>query len=253
MPDHDPYPRPLRADSRTSTAHRDDGFRFQPVRRVRCIAQSQSISFSLLLAKGSTCGSYNDFMSDTGHRVEQEPGEVLDPRVIDPAQQLVSYDEMDDHEIAQITRVLVAMRRWREADQRINFESRTEMELNNTDMRALRYLVATKNRGVIATPSDLADHLDISTASTTKMLDRLAKAGHIERSPHPHDRRSLQIGITHATHVRVRESVGRTHARRFDVAAGLTPDEREVVIKFLTDLAANGTTDSSSRSEAGHV
>lgn len=166
---------------------------------------------------------------------------MLDPRVIDSSQQLVDYSGMSDEEIAQVVRVLVGIRKWREEDQRLSFVSRTEMNLNDNDMRALRFLVAAQNQGSVVTPSALADHLNISTASMTKLLDRLAAAGHIERSPHPTDRRALKITITRATHEKVRDTVGRTHARRFDVAVRLTPDEREVVIKFLTDLANTGT------------
>ncbi|MEO7123060.1 MAG: hypothetical protein ABI400_08090 [Lacisediminihabitans sp.] len=45
------------------------------------------------------------------------------------------------------------------------------------------------------------------------------------------------ITITQETHEQVRDTVGRTHARRFDVAANLDPDEREVVIRFLDNLS----------------
>lgn len=165
---------------------------------------------------------------------------MLDPRLIDPDQELVDFSGMDEAEIAQIVRVLVGIRHWRESEQRMSFKSRTDMQLNETDMRALRFLVATGNQGIIVTPGALAEHLNISTASTTKLLDRLSVGGHIERAPHPTDRRSLAITITKQTHEQVRDTVGKTHARRFGVAARLTPDEREVVIRFLNDLSATG-------------
>ncbi|WP_308116554.1 MarR family winged helix-turn-helix transcriptional regulator [Leifsonia poae] len=166
---------------------------------------------------------------------------MLDPRVIDPHQELVDYSAMDEAEIAQITRVLIGIRRWRETEQAISFQSRNHMRLNETDMKALRFLVVSKNQNLVVTPGALADHLNISTASTTKLLDRLAAAGHIQRSPHPTDRRALMITITKDTHEHVRDTVGRTHARRFDVAARLSPDEREVVIRFLGSSAKPGT------------
>jgi DNA-binding MarR family transcriptional regulator len=162
---------------------------------------------------------------------------MLDPRVIDPEQQLVDYSTMAESEIAQIARVLVGIRDWREADQRISSESRDHMHLNETDMQALRFLVVSKNQNVLVTPGALAEHLGISTASTTKLLDRLAKGGHVERSPHPTDRRALTITITKHTHEEVRETVGRAHARRFDVAARMTPGERDIVIRFMNDLS----------------
>lgn len=163
---------------------------------------------------------------------------MLDPRILDPGEELVSYHDMSDEEISQVVRLLTAMRDWREAEQRISLESRGQMHLNETDMRALRFLIAAKNQRQPVTAGALSDHLAISTASTTKLLDRLAAAGHVERAPHPTDRRSITVTITQHTHEEVRESVGRRHAGRFEAAARLAPDEREVVIRFLRDLAA---------------
>ena len=79
--------------------------------------------------------------------------------------------------------------------------------------------------------------LDISTASTTKLLDRLERGGHITRDSHPSDRRALVISVTPETHRSAMSTVGRQQARRFNAAARLSPSEREVVIGFLTDMA----------------
>jgi len=165
---------------------------------------------------------------------------MLDPRVIDPGQELIDYSRFDDTEIQQIVRLLTSVRRWRESEQAMSFRSRNAMKLNETDMRALRYLVAAKNQGQVVTPGSLSDHLNISTAATTKLLDRLAVAGHVERAPHPTDRRAVTVTITQHTHEQVRDSVGRLHAHRFEAAAALTPAEREIVIRFLDDLGATG-------------
>jgi DNA-binding MarR family transcriptional regulator len=86
----------------------------------------------------------------------------------------------------------------------------------------------------------IAEHLGISTASTTKLLDRLADAGHITRSAHPSDRRAVVITVNPLAHAEVQETIGRLHAKRFQVAARLAPHEREVVIRFLDELAATG-------------
>lgn len=166
---------------------------------------------------------------------------LLDPRVIDPDQQLVDRSHVSDDDIAQIMRVLSGIRDWRETEERIRLQARTDMDLNENDMRALRFLVASDNIGTVVTPGLLAAHLDISTASTTKLLDRLAAAGHVTRSAHPTDRRALAIAITEDTHRRVQDSVGRTQAHRFNVVAGLSPAERDIVIRFLTELRGENT------------
>lgn len=120
--------------------------------------------------------------------------------------------------------------------------SQRYMKLGETDMRALRLLIAAQRQGVVVTPGSIAEHLAISTASTTKLLDRLERGGHIRRLPHPTDRRSLTIEITDDTRVAARDTVGRAHARRFDVVAALSPEERAVVADFFDALEATAVT-----------
>ncbi len=61
--------------------------------------------------------------------------------------------------------------------------------LNATDMECLRLLF---QKGV-ATPTELARHTGLTSGATTAMLDRLEKAGLIERQPNPDDRRGTLI------------------------------------------------------------
>jgi DNA-binding MarR family transcriptional regulator len=61
--------------------------------------------------------------------------------------------------------------------------------LNATDMECLRHLFL---KG-ISTPSELARHTGLTSGAATAMLDRLEKAGLIERRPNPEDRRGTLI------------------------------------------------------------
>ena len=61
--------------------------------------------------------------------------------------------------------------------------------LNATDMECLRLLF---QKGT-ATPTELAKHTGLTSGATTAMLDRLEKAGLIERRPNPNDRRGTLI------------------------------------------------------------
>ncbi|MBB5633618.1 DNA-binding MarR family transcriptional regulator [Cryobacterium mesophilum] len=166
---------------------------------------------------------------------------MIDPRYIDPDQVLIPRGGMDPAELEAVISVLSAVRRWREAEERMSEESRRQMHLGDNDMKAMRFIIVSTNWGTSATPGMIAEHLGISTASTTKLLDRLAAAGHITRTPHPADRRAIVITVNERAHDEVQERVGRLHARRFQVAAKLAPEEREVVIRFLDDLSATGT------------
>lgn len=160
-----------------------------------------------------------------------------DPRVVDRAGRLMKLHGMDEAELGQIVRVMDAMFRWREAEKRVTEASRRYMRLGDNDMRALRLAIVMADRNEHVTARDIARHLGISSASTTKLLDRLEAGGHIRRTPHPTDRRALAILVDPGTRAAAEATVGREHARRFRVAAALAPEEREIVIRFLDQLS----------------
>lgn len=140
-------------------------------------------------------------------------------------------------EIAQCNSVMEALRSWREADRALSEASRRYMRLNDSDMRAIRMIIRAQKQGQVVTPKDIAREVGISSASTTKLINRLVAAGQLSRSQHPSDRRTICIEVTAETAQAAHETIGRQHARRFDAAAALSAEERQVVIRFLTALA----------------
>lgn len=164
------------------------------------------------------------------------PPSMYDVDASDPESQLVDRSTMNPAQVRQVGAVMAALGRLREAEQQLSDASLKYMKLNQTDMRALHYLIVSANTGAVTTPGAIAAHLKISTASTTKLLDRLERAGHITRSAHPSDRRALAIAITTKTRDAAMDTVGRQQSKRFYSAARLTPEEREVVIRFLDDM-----------------
>ncbi|MEV4737995.1 MULTISPECIES: MarR family winged helix-turn-helix transcriptional regulator [unclassified Microbacterium] len=162
---------------------------------------------------------------------------IYDVEASDPRSVLIDRTGVAPADLRQIAELMGALGELRDAEQKLSLASRRYMRLNETDMRALHYLIVCANRGAVATPGGIATHLGISTASTTKLLDRLEKGGHIVRSPHPTDRRALAITITAETRRAAMETVGAQQAKRFYSAARLSAEERDVVIRFLTDMA----------------
>lgn len=162
---------------------------------------------------------------------------LIDPRVIDPHQALINRNDMSETDLEDTVAVLSSVRRWREAEQRMNEASRHTMKLGDNDMKAMRFIIVSTNQGRSVTPGMIASHLNISTASTTKLIDRLEAAGHVARASHPTDRRAMVITVNPAAHAEVEEKVGRLHAKRFEVAARLTASEKKIVIRFLDELS----------------
>lgn len=154
----------------------------------------------------------------------------------DPESRLIDRSQLTQQEVEQIGAVMGALGRLRDAEQRLSEASQRYMKLGRTDMRALHFLIVAHHKGTVVTPSAIATHLGISSASTTKLLDRLEAGGHIVRDKHPSDRRALAITVTDETRESAMQTVGRLQAKRFHAAARLSAAERDVVIRFLDDM-----------------
>jgi len=168
---------------------------------------------------------------------EDQDVSVYDIDSSDPQHILIDRGGMTPSDIRQINELMASLGELRQAEEMLSEASRRYMRLNETDMRALHYLIVCAHQGMVATPGGISHHLRISSASTTKLLDRLERGEHIARAPHPTDRRALAISITPETHQAAMETVGRQQAKRFYAAARLAPAERDVVIRFLRDMA----------------
>jgi len=173
-----------------------------------------------------------------------EPAEIAlglhDPRVIDARGRVVDVAGLSGEDLEATVRIMDALFRWREAERRVAEASGRFMRLGDTDMKALRFAIVAADHGRHVTARDLAEHLGISSASVTRLLDRLEHGGHIRRTPHPTDRRALAIVVSDETRVAAEETIGREHARRFRVAAALEPSERDAVLRFLDALSDTG-------------
>lgn len=158
----------------------------------------------------------------------------VDPN--NPRGALIDVSGYEPEVLRQISELMSALGRLRDAERAIMKSTQDYMKLSETDMRALHFIIGCHNRGEIATPGAIAAHLNVSTASITKLLDRLERGGHVLRHSHPTDRRALAITVTDSTRQAATHSVGRQQSRRFYAAARLTANERDVVTRFLDDM-----------------
>lgn len=132
---------------------------------------------------------------------------------------------------------LLALRSLGDALDRMHGEVGDEMAMNLTDLRALRMMVEWERRGAAVSPHDLARHLRISTASTSKMVDRLSAAGHVERKPHPTDRRARVLVLTdHSRSTFYQHFGGHLGAMR-EIAGDYDDEQLTVIADFLDRMA----------------
>jgi DNA-binding MarR family transcriptional regulator len=68
-------------------------------------------------------------------------------------------------------------------------------QLHPTDLRALIHLLDAARAGTVATPGWLGEQLRLNSASTTGLIDRLEKAGHVRRAHDTQDRRRVLLTV----------------------------------------------------------
>jgi DNA-binding MarR family transcriptional regulator len=132
--------------------------------------------------------------------------------------------------------VMQAIRAFSDAMDRMHGGMKGDMEMNATDLAALRMLIMREQRGKPVSPHDVARHLRISTASTTKLLDRLSESGHVERQPHPSDKRARVIVLTDESRRSFYRHFGQRLQGMRGVAERYSDDELAVITRFLGEL-----------------
>jgi len=134
-------------------------------------------------------------------------------------------------------RVLTSIRAVSDAMERMHSGMKDDMDMNASDVAALRLLIIRERQERPVSPRDIARHLRISTASTTKLLDRLVESGHVQRLPHPSDRRGRVVVLTdEARHAFFRVFGEKLRAMR-GVASRYDEAELAVIATFLDDLS----------------
>jgi DNA-binding MarR family transcriptional regulator len=85
--------------------------------------------------------------------------------------------------------------------------------------------------------SDLAKSLNVTTAATTGLVDRLVRDGYVMRIDDPYDRRVVKIKLT-AKGNKVTKTI---HSHKRDMIiklfGALSPDEREEYLRLLTRIS----------------
>ena len=106
-------------------------------------------------------------------------------------------------------------------------------ELNVTDMECLRVLF---QKGV-ATPSELSRHTGLTSGATTAMLDRLEKAGLIERRPNPNDRRGTLIAPEKSSTEKMASWFESARKAQDELVSGYSESELEIIADVFERFA----------------
>ncbi len=92
------------------------------------------------------------------------------------------------------------------------------------------------NRGTESKMTDLARFMNVTTAATTGIVDRLVKSGYILRLSDPSDRRVIKIKIT----PKGKELVDKVHQQRrkmaVDIFSKISDKDRQDYLRILTQV-----------------
>lgn len=113
-----------------------------------------------------------------------------------------------------------------------------EAAMHRTDLSGLALVMDRGQVGEHPTPGQISAALQLSAPATSAMLDRLERLGHVRRTPHPSDRRSVVVEITdHALEVGG-AMFGNLRDHLAPVLATRSERDLAVVASFLEDAAA---------------
>ena len=108
------------------------------------------------------------------------------------------------------------------------------LDISVPEMIALEHL---DHEGTIG-PSELARRLRLTTGAVTALADRLEKSGHLERAPHPTDRRRVLLKRTPKADADLRREIAPMATEILELAAGFTDEERQAIGRFLDRFIA---------------
>jgi DNA-binding MarR family transcriptional regulator len=144
-----------------------------------------------------------------------------------------SYWYSDSTDDERGARIMEAMRAYRAAEMTMRRRTQSSMAMGENELLVLRYLTRAGGNARDITPVDLARHLGVSTASMTALLDRLERSGHLQRRPHPSDRRKILVATTAHADEEMRETLASMHARMMQATRGMTESDTAAVTAFL--------------------
>src|SRR5512133_3553355 len=113
-------------------------------------------------------------------------------------------------------------------------ETLDEHGLSSGEWHALGRL--SRSPGGRRTAGDLAKKAELSSAAMTNRLDRLEKAGLVQRIPDERDRRAVQIEITDAGRELYERTVDAQAAKEAIIAEALTGDQQDQLNDLLRRL-----------------
>jgi DNA-binding MarR family transcriptional regulator len=110
-----------------------------------------------------------------------------------------------------------------------------EFDLLVTDLQTLHLLVLRED---VRTPKQLSEATGLPTSTVTRVLDRLAEAGYVQRAHDPQDRRRINIELVAEKIAPINSRYGQ-YSETLDLAnADFSEGELSVVARYLERIGS---------------
>lgn len=129
---------------------------------------------------------------------------------------------------AETSETLLALRRLIAAAELVQPAVARQAGLTRSEVRTLEMLA----RAPLG-PAEIARRLEVTTAASSGIVDRLVSHGHAVRTPHPSDKRRQVVEITDSGRVDTLLLLAPMLERLEELDASLDDHDREVVTRFL--------------------
>lgn len=131
------------------------------------------------------------------------------------------------------TSSLLALRELMATSSRMHHVVARRAGLSDRELTALEQL----SREPIG-PAEMARRLDVSTAASTGIVDRLVGRGHAERRAHEEDRRRVEVRVTDSGRREASAHLMPMFLALDELDRGFTAAERKVVERYLRGVVA---------------
>ena len=98
---------------------------------------------------------------------------------------------------------------------------------------ALMLLATTDGLGGRSTPAEIGEHVPITSAAITSLVDTAEQKGLVQRLPYPGDRRKVQVVLTDEGKELIDRLLPGVHQLETEVMSVLTPREKATLLELL--------------------
>ncbi len=142
---------------------------------------------------------------------------------------------MDEHAAYEL---VVLLQHFTQASDRYVETTGSRHRTHRTDMNALAIIMRLERAGNPPTPGELSRSLKLSSPATSALLDRLERAGHIERVRVDTDRRVVRVHLTEKAYSDGRAMFGPLAASMMEVASGYKDEDLKLISRFMASAIA---------------